>query len=107
MGLSEEQARKDGFDVKVGRFPFSASSKAAIEGERDGFVKVVSDARTGEILGIHMLGPSVTELLAEGVAVKYLEGTVVEIGGAVHSHPTLSEAVREAALDALGRVIHI
>ena len=107
MGLSEEQARKDGFDVKVGRFPFSASSKAAIEGERDGFVKVVSDARTGEILGIHMLGPSVTELLAEGVAVKYLEGTVVEIGGAVHSHPTLSEAVKEAALDALGRVIHI
>ena len=107
MGLSEEQARKDGFDVKVGRFPFSASSKAAIEGERDGFVKVISDARTGEILGIHMLGPSVTELLAEGVAVKYLEGTVVEIGGAVHSHPTLSEAVKEAALDALGRVIHI
>jgi dihydrolipoamide dehydrogenase len=107
MGLSEEQAREAGHEVKVGRFPFSASSKAAIEGERDGFVKIVTDARTGEILGMHMLGPSVTELLAEGVAVKYLEGTVVEISAAVHSHPTLSEAVREAALDALGRVINI
>jgi dihydrolipoamide dehydrogenase len=107
MGLSEAQAREAGHEVKVGRFPFSASSKAAIEGERDGFVKIVTDARTGEVLGMHMLGPSVTELLAEGVAVKYLEGTVVEISGAVHSHPTLSEAVKEAALDALGRVIHI
>lgn len=107
MGLSEAEARDAGHEVKVGRFPFSASSKAAIEGERDGFVKIVTDARTGEVLGMHMLGPSVTELLAEGVAVKYLEGTVVEISGAVHSHPTLSEAVKEAALDALGRVIHI
>jgi dihydrolipoamide dehydrogenase len=107
MGLSEAQAREAGHEVKVGRFPFSASSKAAIEGERDGFAKIVTDGRTGEVLGMHMLGPSVTELLAEGVAVKYLEGTVVEISGAVHSHPTLSEAVKEAALDALGRVIHI
>lgn len=107
MGLSEAQAREAGHEVKVGRFPFSASSKAAIEGERDGFVKIVSDARTGEVLGMHLLGPSVTELLAEGVAVRHLEGTIVEIGAAVHSHPTLSEAVKEAALDALGRVIHI
>ena len=107
MGLSEQKAQEEGYQVKVGRFPFSATPKAAIEGEREGFVKVVSDARTGELLGIHMLGPSVTELLAEGVAVKYLEGTVLEIGAAVHSHPTLSEAVKEAALDALGRVIHI
>jgi dihydrolipoamide dehydrogenase len=107
MGRSEQQARDEGRDVRVGRFPFSASGKAAIEGERDGFVKVVSDAATGEILGMHMLGPSVTELLAEGVAAKYLEGTVAELGAAVHSHPTLAEAVKEAALDALGRVIHI
>jgi len=106
MGASEQKAREDGYDVKVGRFAFQASGKAAIEGQREGFVKVVSDGRTGELLGIHMLGPSVTEILAEGVAVKYLEGTVVELGAAVHSHPTLSEAVKEAALDAMGRVIH-
>ncbi len=107
MGLSEQQATEQGYEVKVGRFPFSASSKAAIAGERDGFVKIVADGHTGEILGIHMIGPDVTELLAEGVAAKYLEGTVVELGGAVHSHPTLSEAVKEAALDAQGRVLHI
>ncbi len=106
MGLSEQQAREQGHDVKVGRFAFQANSKATIEGERDGFVKVVTDAGSGEVLGIHMIGPLVTELLAEGVVAKYLEGTVVEIASAVHSHPTLSEAVREAALDALGRVIH-
>jgi dihydrolipoamide dehydrogenase len=107
MGLSEQQAAEQGYNVKVGRFPFSASTKASIEGERDGFVKIVTDERTGEILGVHMLGPSVTELLAEGVVTKYLEGTVAELGSAVHSHPTLSEAVKEAALDAMGRVLHI
>ena len=106
MGLSEQDAKERGHDVKVGRFPFSANGKARIEGEREGFVKFVTDAGSGEILGIHMVGPAVTELLAEGVAAKYLEGTVVEIGSAVHSHPTLSEAVKEAALDALGRVLH-
>ncbi len=104
MGLSEPQAQEQGYEVKVGRFNFAASSKAAIMGERDGFVKIVTDSRTSEILGIHMIGPDVTELLAEGVAVKYLEGTVVELGAAVHSHPTLSEVIREAALDAQGRV---
>ncbi len=104
MGLSESQAQEQGYEVKVGRFNFAASSKAAIMGERDGFVKIVTDGRTSEILGIHMIGPDVTELLAEGAAVKYLEGTVVELGAAVHSHPTLSEAIREAALDAQGRV---
>jgi dihydrolipoamide dehydrogenase len=107
MGLSEQQAQEQGYQVAVGRFPFSANSKAVIEGERDGFVKVVSEARTGEILGIHMLGPNVTELLAEGVGVKYLEGTVAELGAAVHAHPTLSEALREAALDAMGRALNI
>ncbi|MGQ0568970.1 MAG: dihydrolipoyl dehydrogenase [Armatimonadota bacterium] len=106
MGLSEQQAQEQGHQVKVGRFAFSANGKAAIEGERDGFVKVVTDARTGEILGMHMIGPAVTELLAEGVATRYLEGTVLELGSAVHSHPTLSEAVKEAALDAMGRVLN-
>ena len=66
----------------------------------------MADGKIGELLGVHMIGPSVTELLAEGVAVKYLEGTVVELGAAVHSHPTLAEALKEAALDAMGRVIH-
>jgi dihydrolipoamide dehydrogenase len=107
MGLSEQQAAEQGYNVKVGRFPFSANTKASIEGERDGFVKIVTDERTGEILGVHMLGASVTEMLAEGVLSKYLEGTVTELGSAVHSHPTLSEAVKEAALDAMGRVLHI
>ncbi|MGH2404249.1 MAG: dihydrolipoyl dehydrogenase [bacterium] len=106
MGLSEQDAKEQRHDAKIGRFPFSASAKARIEGEREGFVKFVTDAGSGEILGIHMVGPSVTELLAEGVAAKYLEGTVVELGAAVHSHPTLSEAVKEAALDALGKVLH-
>jgi dihydrolipoamide dehydrogenase len=107
MGLSEQQAQEQGYQVRVGRFPFSANSKAVIEGERDGLVKVVTDERTGEVLGIHMMGPNVTELLAEGVAVKYLEGTVAELGRAVHAHPTLSEALREAALDAMGRALNI
>lgn len=107
MGLSERQAKEQGHDVKVGRFPFSANSKASIDGAREGFVKVVVEASIGEVLGVHMIGPSVTELLAEGVAAKYLEGTIAEVAGAVHSHPTLSEAVKEAALDAMGRVLHM
>jgi dihydrolipoamide dehydrogenase len=106
VGLTEPQARDKGLDVKVGRFQFAANTKASIEGEREGFVKVVTDGATGEILGMHMIGPSVTELLAEGVAAKYLEGTVHELGAAVHAHPTLAEAVKEAALDAMGRVLH-
>ncbi len=107
VGLSEQQAKEQGREVKVGRYAFQPNSKAMIEGARDGFVKIVTDAGTGEILGIHMLGPSVTELLAEGVVTKYLEGTVVELGAAVHSHPTLAEAMKEAALDALGKALHV
>src|SRR3972149_2653327 len=99
--------RESGRDVKVGRFPFQANSKATIEDATEGLVKVVADAQAGEILGIHMIGFGVTELLAEGVAVKYLEGTINELGGAVHSHPTLAEALKEAALDAQGRALHI
>ncbi len=107
VGLSERQAKEQGHEVKVGRFSFSANSKASIDGVREGFVKIVTDAKIGELLGIHMIGPGVTELLAEGVAAKYLEATATEVGAAVHSHPTLSEALKEAALDALGRVIHM
>lgn len=107
VGLTERQAREQGYDVKVGRFSFQPNSKAVIDGTREGFVKVVSDTKIGEILGVHMIGPSVTELLAEGVAAKSLEATVTELGAAVHSHPSLSEALKEAALDAMGRAIHI
>ena len=107
VGLTERQAQERGYDVRVGRFSFQPNSKAVIDGTREGFVKVVSEAKIGEILGIHMIGPSVTELLAEGIAAKSLEATVTEVGAAVHSHPTLSEALKEAALDAMGRAIHI
>ena len=106
MGLGEREARAAGREVRVGRFAFQANSKAAIEGETEGLVKVVVDAKVGEILGVHMVGPGVTELVAEAVAVRALEGTVLELGTAVHAHPTLAEAVKEAALDAMGRVIH-
>ena len=107
VGLTERQAQEAGYDVKVGRFSFQPNSKAVIDGTREGFVKVVTEAKIGEILGIHMIGPHVTELLAEGIAAKYLEATVTELAAAVHSHPTLSEALKEAALDAMGRAINI
>ncbi|HLJ58583.1 MAG TPA: dihydrolipoyl dehydrogenase [bacterium] len=106
VGLTEKQARDGGHDVAVGRFPFTANARATILGSRDGLVKIVADRALGEILGVHLVGPHVTELLPEGVLGRALEATVVEIGQAVHAHPTLSEAVREAALGALGRAIH-
>lgn len=106
MGQTEAQAEEEGRTVKVGRFAFAANSKATIDGEREGFVKIVSDAATGEVLGVHMMGPSATELLATGVAARHLEGTVAELGGAIYAHPTLSEALKEAALDAMGRALH-
>jgi dihydrolipoamide dehydrogenase len=107
FGLTEAQARERGHEVRVGRFPFSANSKALILGEREGFVKVVTDAKHGEILGMHLVGPRVTELLPEGILGKSVEATIHEVAAAVHAHPTLAEAVREAALDALGRVVHL
>ena len=105
-GLTEREAREQGREVAVGRFPFTANARAAILGRREGFVKIVADRALGEILGIHMVGSEVTELLPEGVLGKALEATVLEIGQAVHAHPTLSEAVKEAALAALGRAVH-
>ena len=105
-GLTEREAGRQGHDVAVGRFPFTANARASILGQREGLVKIVTDRRIGEILGIHMVGPEVTELLPEGVLGKSLEATALEIGQAVHAHPTLSEAVKEAALAALGRAVH-
>ena len=100
VGLTEEQAKEKGFEVKVGKFPFAGNSKATILGSHDGFVKIVSDAKYGEILGVHILGPQATELIAEAVAVMDLEGTVEEMIFTIHAHPTLAESL----LDAYGAV---
>ena len=107
MGLTEAQARAQGYEVKIGRFNVQASGKAVAMGETDGLVKLVIDAKYGEILGGHLCGPEVTELLGELSMTKLLEGTTLELGWAVHAHPTIAEMVHEAALDAEGRVIHM
>jgi len=100
VGLTEAQARENGYEVKVGKFPFAGNSKATILGNHDGFVKIVSDAKYGEILGVHIIGPQATELIAEAVAVLELEGTVDELMFTIHAHPTLAESL----LDAYGAV---
>jgi dihydrolipoamide dehydrogenase len=100
VGLTEAQAREKGHAVKVGKFPFAGNSKATILGNHDGFVKIVADAQYGEILGVHIIGPQATELIAEAVAVMELEGTVDELMFTIHAHPTLAEAM----LDAYGAV---
>jgi dihydrolipoamide dehydrogenase len=100
VGLTEAQAKEKGFEVKIGKFPFSANSKATVLGSHDGFVKVVADAKYGEILGVHIIGPGATDLIAEAVAVLELEGTVEEMMFTIHAHPTLAESL----LDAYGAV---
>lgn len=107
VGRSEEQAVKDGYQVKVGKFPFSANGRALTAGSPDGMVKIVADAKYGEVLGIHMVGHNVTELVAEATLGRALETTVEELAGTVHAHPTLAESLMEAALATLGRPIHI
>ena len=107
VGLTEAKARKAGYEVKVGKFPFSASGKASAAGEREGFVKLVFDAKYGELLGAHMIGGNVTEMIAGLVVAKKLEATGHELIKAIHPHPTMSEAIMEAAAAAYGEVIHI
>ena len=107
FGYSEREAGEAGFAVKVGRFPFRANGKSLAAGDSEGMVKVVADGDTGEILGAHMIGAEVTEMLPEVALTNLLEGSVNELGWLVHSHPTLSEAVKEAALDVEGAAIHI
>ena len=107
FGLSEAQARDQGINIKVGKFPFSASGKAIALGETDGMVKLIVDEEIGEIIGAHMIGAEVTELLADLSITKMLEGTATEIGLLVHPHPTISEMLKEAALDTMGEAIHI
>jgi len=107
VGLTEKQAKEKGYEIKVGKFPFSASGKASAAGAKEGFVKVIFDAKYGEFLGAHMIGANVTEMIAEVVVARKLETTGHEIIKAVHPHPTMSEAIMEATAVAYGEVIHL
>jgi dihydrolipoamide dehydrogenase len=107
VGLTEQKAREEGHEVKVGRFPFAANGKATILGERNGLVKIVADGKYGEILGVHIFGPHATDLIGEAVVAMRLEGTAPDIGQAIHPHPTLTEALMEAAFDVEGIAVHI
>jgi dihydrolipoamide dehydrogenase len=106
VGMTEAQARGSGRAVKVGKFPFIANSKASILGQGDGFVKAVSDATSGEILGVHIIGVQATEQIAESVVARHFEATALELAEVVHAHPTLAEATMEAMLATDGRAIH-
>ncbi|MFZ4263373.1 dihydrolipoyl dehydrogenase [Sphingobacterium sp. HJSM2_6] len=107
VGYTEKAAKEAGYDIKVGKFPFSASGKASAAGAKDGFVKVIFDAKYGEFLGAHLIGANVTEMIAEVVVARKLETTGHEVLKAVHPHPTMSEAIMEAVADAYGEVIHL
>jgi dihydrolipoamide dehydrogenase len=107
VGYTEKAAKEAGYEVKVGKFPFSASGKASAAGAKDGFIKVIFDAKYGEWLGAHMIGANVTEMIAEVVVARNLETTGMEIIKSVHPHPTMSEAIMEATAAAYGEVIHI
>jgi dihydrolipoamide dehydrogenase len=107
VGMTEAQAKAAGYELKVGKFPFSASGKASAAGTKDGFVKVIFDAKYGEWLGCHMIGAGVTDMIAEAVVARKLETTGHEVLKAIHPHPTMSEAVMEAVADAYGEVIHL
>lgn len=107
VGLTEHAAREQGYDVRVGKFPFSAIGKAMIMGDTGGFVKIVADKRYDEVLGVHVVGPKATELIAEATLGVAMETTVEEIAHTIHAHPTLSEAMLEAAHSVYGEAIHI
>jgi dihydrolipoamide dehydrogenase len=107
VGLTEKKAKEAGYELKVGKFPFSASGKASASGAKDGFVKLIFDAKYGELLGAHMIGNNVTEMIGELVVARKLETTGMELIKSVHPHPTMSEAIMEAAADAYGEVIHL
>ena len=101
------QPGRAGFDIRVGKFPFTASGKASAAGAKEGFVKLIFEAKYGELLGAHMIGANVTEMIAEIVVARKLETTAHEIIKSIHPHPTMSEAIMEAAAAAYGEVIHI
>ncbi|WP_345806092.1 dihydrolipoyl dehydrogenase [Bacillus subtilis] len=106
VGLTEDEAKANGHNVKIGKFPFIAIGKALVYGESDGFVKIVADRDTDDILGVHMIGPHVTDMISEAGLAKVLDATPWEVGQTIHPHPTLSEAIGEAALAADGKAIH-
>ena len=107
VGMTEKAAREAGYEILVGKFPYTASGKAMAAGARDGFVKVIFDAKYGEWLGAHLIGDNVTEMIAEVVVARKLETTGREIIDAVHPHPTMSEAVMEAVAQAYGECVHL
>jgi dihydrolipoamide dehydrogenase len=107
VGYTEKAAKDAGYEIKVGKFPFMASGKASASGNTDGFVKVIFDAKYGEFLGAHMIGAGVTEMIAEVVTARKLETTNHEILNAIHPHPTMSEALKEAVAVAYGEAIDI
>jgi dihydrolipoamide dehydrogenase len=107
VGSTEEQLKEQGRAYRVGKFPFSANGRARTAGETSGFVKLLADAETDELLGAHLIGPQVSELVAELVLAFEYKATAEDVGITVHGHPTLSEAVKEAALGALGRAVHL
>jgi len=107
VGLTENQAREEGLNLKIGKFPFTANPKALILGQPDGFIKVLSDDKSGEIFGVHIFGPQATELLPEAALAMNMKVAVSGISSTIHAHPTLSEAIRESALDTQGKVIHM
>jgi dihydrolipoamide dehydrogenase len=107
VGLTENAAREAGYDIKVGKFPYTASGKASAAGQKDGFVKMIFDAKYGELLGAHMIGANVTEMIAEIVVARKLETTGYELIKSMHPHPTMSEAIMEATAAAYGEVIHL
>ncbi|MBA3657026.1 MAG: FAD-dependent oxidoreductase, partial [Gemmatimonadaceae bacterium] len=107
VGLAEHEVKASGREYRVGKFPFSANGRARTMGETSGFVKFIADKTTDELLGCHMIGPNVSDLIQEVVLAFEYRGSAEDIGITVHSHPTLSEVVKEAALGALGRAIHL
>ncbi|KPJ49047.1 MAG: dihydrolipoamide dehydrogenase, partial [candidate division Zixibacteria bacterium DG_27] len=107
VGLTEQEARDQNFELKIGRFPFRASGRARTMGMMDGLAKVMADKTTGKVLGVHIIGPKASDLIAEATLAINLDATAQDIAESIHAHPTLSETVMEAALNAEGRAIHI
>jgi dihydrolipoamide dehydrogenase len=106
VGLTEQQCKEKKLEYKVGKFPFSANGRARTSGETEGFAKIIRDTKYGEILGAHIVGAHATEMIHEIVVARSNEFTVEEVANAIHAHPTMSEAVMEAALDSMGKMIH-
>ena len=106
VGLTEAKAKEQGYEVKIGKFPFTANSRASIVGQHEGFIKIVTDAKYGEILGVHIIGPNATELIAESVLALEMECTAEDLANIIHAHPTLSEAMLDASNAVFGMAIN-